>query len=78
MQSSVKPDVDKFEPKIAREGTIWMCGACGRSNKDRYQVGDESCYMNASLVLESSIVRDETGRVISAEAVNDPEAQLTW
>jgi hypothetical protein len=78
MQSSVRPGVDDNEPNTAREGTIWMCGACGKTNKDRYQVGDESCYMHAVLVHVNSIVRDETGRAISAEAVNDPDAQLTW
>lgn len=78
MSSSVKPGVDDNEPNTAREGTIWMCGACGKTDKDRFKVGDESCYMKAVLVLESSIVRDETGRAIGAEAVNDPEAEITW
>ena len=74
MQSSVKPDVDKDEPDRAREGTIWMCGACGKTHKDRLS----TCPTWSVLVREDSIVRDETGRAISAEAVNDPEAQLTW
>lgn len=78
MQSSVKPDVDKDEPQVAREGMIWMCGACGKTNKDRDASWDPSCRTWAVLVREDSIKRDETGRAISAEAVNDPEAQLTW
>ena len=78
MQSSVKPDVDKHEPQLAREGTIWMCGGCGRMNKDREKMGDSTCRHWAVLVHENSLVRDESGRVIGAEAVNDPEAEITW
>ncbi len=78
MQSSVKPDVDKHEAQVAREGTVWMCGGCGRMNKDREAMGDSTCRHWAVLVREDSIVRDETGRAIGAEAVNDPEAELTW
>jgi hypothetical protein len=78
MQSSVKPDVDKHEPQFAREGTIWMCGGCGRTNKDREAMGDSTCRHWAVLVHENTIKRDESGRAIGAEAVNDPEAELTW
>lgn len=78
MQSSVAPEADKHEPQLAREGTIWMCGGCGRTNKDRESMGDSTCRHWAVLVDEATIVRDETGRAISASAVNDPEAELTW
>lgn len=78
MQSSVKPGVDQLEPQLAREGTVWMCGGCGRTNKDRNAMGDTSCRTWAVLVREDSIVRDETGRAIGAEAVNDPVAEITW
>ena len=78
MQSSVAPGIDTHEPKLAREGTIWLCHACGKMNKDRYKVGDESCYMHAVLVREDSIGRDDSGRVVSAEAVNDPVAEISW
>lgn len=74
MRSTFDPKVDEREPNLAREGTIWMCGACGKTHKDRLS----TCPSWSVLVLESSIVRDETGRAVSAEAVNDPEAQLTW
>jgi hypothetical protein len=78
MQSTFDPEADKNEPTLAREGTIWMCGACGKTGKDRDKVGDESCRTWSVLVHENSIVRDETGRAIGAEAVNDPVAELTW
>lgn len=58
---------------LAKEGTIWMCGACGKTHMDHMKVGDESCYMNASLVYEASIVRDVTGRAVSAQAVKDSD-----
>ncbi len=78
MQSSFDPEADKAEPTIAREGTIWLCGACGRSGKDRDAIGDTSCRTWAVLVHENTIMRDETGRIISASAVNDPVAEITW
>lgn len=78
MNSTFDPAADKDEPSQAREGTLWMCGACGKTGKARDTVGDESCYMWAVLVREDSIMRDETGRAIAAKAVNDPVAELTW
>ena len=78
MQSTFDPAADKAEPTLAREGTIWMCGACGKTGKDRDAMGDTSCRTWAVLVEENSIVRDETGRAISASAVNDPVAEVTW
>jgi hypothetical protein len=78
MQSSFDPAADKDESEIAREGTIWLCGACGKTNRHRSDNWDSSCRTWAVLVHESSIVRDESGRVISASAVNDPVAEVTW
>jgi hypothetical protein len=41
------------EPRIAPEGQIWVCGACGKTSKDRYgdrnSSWDESCALNAVL-----------------------------
>lgn len=38
---------------IAPEGAIWVCGACGKTSKDRYgdagSSWDESCMLNAIL-----------------------------
>jgi hypothetical protein len=78
MRSSVRPGVDEHEPSLAREGTVWMCGACGRTRKDRDNLGDTSCQIWAVLVREDSIKRDETGRAIGAEAVNDETSEITW
>lgn len=33
----------------APAGQVWVCGACGKSNKNRADVGDESCFVNATL-----------------------------
>lgn len=48
---------------------IWICQACGKSADQRDKVGDESCYLNAVKCWADSIVRDETGKIKSAEAV---------
>jgi hypothetical protein len=38
--------------RFAPEGTIWVCGACGQHGKDRYEIGDESCLLNAVLCVD--------------------------
>lgn len=45
--------------RIAPEGAIWVCGACGKTAKDRYGIEgeksrgwDESCMLNAVLCHE--------------------------
>ena len=63
------------ELEDAPEGQIWLCGACGRRNKNRYKVGDVSCYINSVLVYEKSIM-EEDGVLITAEAVKDPVAEI--
>lgn len=78
MPSSVRSGVDKDEPIEAREGTIWMCPHCGRTNKNRYSMSDSSCVTAAVLVLNDSIMRDENGVAIGAAAANDPESEITW
>lgn len=39
--------------RFAPDGTTWVCGACGKTSKDRYGDGksswDESCMLNAVL-----------------------------
>lgn len=49
--------------------TIWLCGACGKTGAARESVGDESCYLNATLVYVESIERDAEGRIVAATAV---------
>lgn len=36
----------------APDGQIWVCAACGKHNKNRVDVGDESCFLNATLCYE--------------------------
>lgn len=36
----------------APEGQIWLCAACGRTDKNRANNGDESCFLNSILVFE--------------------------
>lgn len=36
----------------APEGQVWVCAACGRSNRNRVHVGDESCFLNAVLCYD--------------------------
>lgn len=58
------------------DGTVWVCGACGRESEDRINaIGprsggwDESCYLKAVLCEVDSIIR-VGGRITKAEAVN--------
>jgi hypothetical protein len=36
----------------APKGQIWVCAACGKSNSNRVNVGDESCFLNAVLCYD--------------------------
>lgn len=45
-----------IQERIAPEGAIWVCAACGKTHKDRYGMEgegskgwDESCMLNAVL-----------------------------
>lgn len=40
--------------KAAPDGQIWACRHCSRSNKNRYKVGDESCFLNSELRAEDT------------------------
>lgn len=54
--------------RLAPDGFTWVCGACGKTSKDRYGDSnsrwDESCFLNSFLAQESSLEYFE-GRVIS-------------
>lgn len=56
----------------APEGTVWVCGACGKYGKDRLGVGDESCAMWGTLCYEDSLIFGPDGKVIGAKAVKPP------
>lgn len=52
--------------RIAPEGQIWVCLACGKTEKDRYGTKDgwdESCMLNSALAYEDKVIRYESGRV---------------
>jgi hypothetical protein len=59
------------QPRIAPTGAIWVCGACGKTARDRYgdpgTSWDESCMLNAILCDETSLVRRPGGPVTKAE-----------
>lgn len=44
------------EPRIAPDGQVWVCGACGKTSKDRYGSAqsswDESCMLNSVLCYD--------------------------
>lgn len=61
---------EKLE-KMAPDGQVWVCGACGKYNKNRYNVGDVSCYINAVLCYDDETLKTEKGRVVSARAVKE-------
>lgn len=48
-----------MEERVAPDGKLWVCGACGKVAKDRYGIDgehsfgwDASCMMNAVLCYE--------------------------
>lgn len=57
-------------PVIAPAGQVWVCRYCGKYNTNRYEVGDESCMLNAILCYEDSL-KIEDGRVVAAKAVEE-------
>jgi transposase len=66
------------DERFAREGTIWVCAACGKTAKDRYGDGtsswDESCMLN-SVLCHAEKMPDENGRLLwTAVIQNNSEA----
>lgn len=39
----------------APAGQVWVCGACGRHGKNKVDIGDESCFLNAVLCYEEQV-----------------------
>jgi hypothetical protein len=59
--------------QAAPPGAIWVCGACGKQAKNRFNGGisqhwDESCMLNAVLCDEKSLVY-QGALVIKADAI---------
>lgn len=52
---------------LAPNGAIWVCSCCGKYGKDRYTIGDESCFMHAVLCREDSLLLGDNGFVRDAK-----------
>lgn len=76
MASSYKAD-SPDTPDEAPEGQVWLCPGCGRQAPRRKELRGSRCYVNSVLVYSKSVKREE-GVLISAMAVNDPEAEIVW
>lgn len=40
----------------APDGSVWVCTACGKYGPKRHRIGDESCFVNAELILLDKLV----------------------
>jgi hypothetical protein len=52
---AVEPQPARGELKFAPAGTVWVCAACGKTARDRFEGErgwDVSCFMNAVLCHE--------------------------
>lgn len=54
---------------VAPDGQVWVCYHCGRYDKDPYRL-DVSCFINAVLCYEDSIVTED-GRAVKATKVEE-------
>jgi hypothetical protein len=66
---------EAMKDATAPDGTVWVCGACGKRASNRYTGGishgwDESCMLHAVLCRADSIVLDGN-RVTAAKAVGE-------
>jgi hypothetical protein len=62
--------IQRRNDRFAPEGTVWVCGACGKTHKDRYGIEgkgsrswDESCMLNAILCMEEPVV-EPSGKIV--------------
>jgi hypothetical protein len=68
---------------VAPEGQVYVCGACGKRSRDRYgeqkidRGWDASCMLNSVLVYEDSIELGSSGRVVKCKAVEDEQTGTT-
>lgn len=74
MPSSYVPD-PPGTPDEAPGGQLWLCPHCYRLTLSRRTL--QRCSPIAVLVYESTLMLED-GVLISAEAVNDPEAEIVW
>lgn len=50
----IRPIEDWEKEYEAPEGYEWMCVACGRHGPNLARIGDESCFLNGTLVKWNS------------------------
>lgn len=60
---------------IAPAGQVWVCGACGKYNSNRYSVGDVSCFVNAVLCYDDKTLKVENNRVVAARTVEEEDGK---
>src|SRR5678816_1245336 len=58
--------------EVAGPGEVFVCQACGKTNKERYGNWDTSCMTWAVLCFEDSLAFDERGLVCAGIAVPEP------
>lgn len=73
MPSSYVPDPPET-PDEAPKGQVWLCPYCGGTSSSRRSL---SRHEHTVLVYEKTLMLED-GVVISAEAVNDPNAEIVW
>lgn len=59
--------------EVAKEGFVFVCGACGKRSKDRFgfqkidRGWDESCMLNSDQYPEAALEFGSNGRVVRIE-----------
>ncbi len=74
MPSSYVPDLPGT-PDEAPQGQVWLCPHHHLFKRSRQSL--ERCAPGAILVYENSLMFEDDV-LISAEAVNDPNAEIVW
>lgn len=70
---------DGIGNRVAPDGFVYVCMACGKRSRDKYgdqplsRGWDESCMLNAECIEETLLVMDIHGRVIRVLPDPGPE-----
>lgn len=64
--------------ETAPTGFTFVCTACGKHNRIRGLLGDESCYLNAQLCFSDSLKFNADGLVTFARAYRGAIDGTTW